>query len=111
MCACTRYYLYDSAQLCLNEVCAFACWRTIEREELELIKSYVPNYSCRSIGFRLLINISQEIQEIKWDPLFSLDLTNVEPDVYCVEVFMNLYTCGGNPKSLLTGDCSLYEPT
>ena len=57
----------------------------------------------------ITVNTSQEIQEIKWDPPFSLDLTNVDPDViYCVEVYKT--TCGGNPKSLVTSDCTLFEP-
>ena len=55
------------------------------------------------------VNISQEIQEIKWDPPFSLDLTNVDPDViYCVEVYKT--TCGDHPKSLVTSNCTLFEP-
>ena len=57
----------------------------------------------------ITVNTSQEIQEIKWDPPFSLDLTNIDPDViYCVEVYKS--TCGGNPKSLVTSDCTLFEP-
>lgn len=55
------------------------------------------------------VNTSQEIQEIKWDPPFSLDLTNVDPDViYCVEVYKT--TCGDHPKSLVTSNCTLFEP-
>ena len=55
------------------------------------------------------VNISQEILEIKWDPPFSLDLTNIDPDViYTVEVYKT--TCGGNPKSLVTSDSTLFDP-
>ena len=41
-----------------------------------------------------------------WDPPFSLDLTNVDPDiVYCVEVY-NI-TCGG--RELVFSDCNVTE--
>ena len=43
---------------------------------------------------------------ITWNPPFSLDLTNVEPDiVYCVDVY-NI-TCGG--RELLISDCNVTE--
>ena len=44
--------------------------------------------------------------EIVWAAPFSLNLTNVEPDiVYCVEVY-NI-TCGG--RELLISDCDVME--
>ena len=43
---------------------------------------------------------------LSWSPPFSLDLTNVEPDiVYCVDVY-NI-TCGG--RELLISDCDVTE--
>ena len=43
---------------------------------------------------------------ISWEPPFSLDLTNVEPDiVYCVDVY-NI-TCGG--RDLVSSDCSVTD--
>ena len=43
---------------------------------------------------------------LSWSPPFSLDLTNVEPDiVYCVYVY-NI-TCGG--RELLISDCNVIE--
>ena len=43
---------------------------------------------------------------ISWNPPFSLDLTNVEPDiVYCVGV--HNITCGG--RELLISDCDVTE--
>ena len=42
---------------------------------------------------------------LSWDPPFSLNLTNVEPDIaYCVEVY-NI-TCG---RSLVISDCDVLE--
>ena len=43
---------------------------------------------------------------LSWNEPFSLDLTNVEPDiVYCVDVY-NI-TCGG--RELLISDCDVTE--
>ena len=43
---------------------------------------------------------------LSWNPPFSLDLTNVEPNiVYCVDVY-NI-TCGG--RELLISDCNVTE--
>lgn len=76
---------------------------------MELIKSYAPTVGQLDAVSNISVNTSQEIQEFKWDPPFSLDLTNVDPDViYCVEVYET--TCGGNPKSLVTSDCAIFEP-
>ena len=42
-----------------------------------------------------------------WEPPFSLDLTNVSPDIiYCVDVY-NI-TCGS--FDLLVSDCDVAEP-
>ena len=44
---------------------------------------------------------------IIWEPPFSLDLTNFDPDIiYCVEVY-NI-TCGVH--DLVFGDCNVTEP-
>ena len=43
---------------------------------------------------------------ISWNAPFSLDLTNVEPDIaYCVDVY-NI-TCGG--RELVISDCDVME--
>ena len=43
---------------------------------------------------------------ISWNAPFSLDLTNVEPDIaYCVDVY-NI-TCGG--RELVVSDCDVME--
>ena len=49
--------------------------------------------------------LSRSQDTIKWDAPFSLNLTNVEPDIaYCVEVY-NI-TCG---RSLVISDCDVLE--
>ena len=51
-------------------------------------------------------NISRDFSTISWNPPFSLNLTNVEPDiVYCVDMY-NI-TCGG--RELLISDCDVTE--
>ena len=51
-------------------------------------------------------NLERNGTNISWGAPFSLDLTNVEPDiVYCVEVY-NI-TCGG--RELVFGDCDIME--
>ena len=57
----------------------------------------------------LLSNVTNLVRvnstTISWDPPFSLDLTDVDPDiVYCVEVY-NVTDCGTG--ELLTGDCNV----
>ena len=55
------------------------------------------------------VNLSQGLQ-LKWDPPFSLDLTNVDPDIlYCIDVYKT--TCGESPKHLIESDCTLSETT
>ena len=45
---------------------------------------------------------------ITWDPPFSLNLTDIDPDiVYCVEVY-NI-TCGR--RDLIISDCNVIEPS
>ena len=44
---------------------------------------------------------------VSWIPPFSLNLTNIDPDIiYCVEVY-NI-TCGG--RSDVVGDCNVTMP-
>ena len=51
-------------------------------------------------------NLKRRNNTIVWGAPFSLNLTNVEPDiVYCVEVY-NI-TCGG--RELLISDCDVME--
>ena len=53
-----------------------------------------------------MVNLERENTTILWEAPFSLNLTNVEPDiVYCVEVY-NI-TCGG--RELLISDCDVTE--
>ena len=50
-------------------------------------------------------NLVRSTNTLSWDPPFSLDLTNIDPDiVYCVEVY-NI-TCG---RSLLISECDVME--
>ena len=50
--------------------------------------------------------LRKEGSTLSWDPPFSLDLTNVDPDIaYCVEVY-NI-TCGG--RELVFSDCNVTE--
>ena len=50
--------------------------------------------------------LRKEDSTLVWDPPFSLNLTNVDPDiVYCVEVY-NI-TCGG--RELVISDCNVTE--
>ena len=50
-------------------------------------------------------NLTRNTATLSWVPPFSLDLTNVEPDiVYCVEVY-NI-TCG---RSHLINECDVME--
>ena len=51
-------------------------------------------------------DLKKQNSTLSWTPPFSLDLTNVEPDiVYCVEVY-NI-TCRG--RELLISDCDVTE--
>ena len=51
-------------------------------------------------------NVRRSSSTITWEPPFSLDLTDVDPDiVYCVEVY-NI-TCGVD--DLLVGGCNVTE--
>ena len=53
-----------------------------------------------------MVNLDRENTTIVWEAPFSLDLTNVEPNiVYCVELYNN--TCGG--RELLISDCDVME--
>ena len=53
-----------------------------------------------------MVNLERRNDVILWDAPFSLNLTNVEPDiVYCVDVY-NI-TCGG--RELLISDCDIME--
>ena len=53
----------------------------------------------------LRINVDRNASTLSWVAPFSLDLTNVDPDiVYCVEVY-NI-TCG---RSLLISECDVME--
>ena len=53
-------------------------------------------------------NLSRNGSIISWSPPFSLNLTNIEPDiVYCVEVY-NI-TC--RRRDLSISDCSVTEPS
>ena len=50
-------------------------------------------------------NVSRQSSTLSWDAPFSLDLTNIEPDiVYCVEVYD--ITCGW---SHLISECDVVE--
>ena len=50
--------------------------------------------------------LRKESYTLSWDPPYSLDLTNVDPDIaYCVEVY-NI-TCGG--RELVFSDCNVIE--
>ena len=50
--------------------------------------------------------LRKEGSTFSWDPPFSLNLTNVDPDIaYCVEVY-NI-TCGG--RELVFSDCNVTE--
>ena len=52
-----------------------------------------------------VINLVRDGSTLSWEAPFSLDLTNVDPDiVYCVEVY-NI-TCG---RSQLISDCDVME--
>ena len=52
-------------------------------------------------------NITRSTSIITWEAPFSLNLTNVDPNiVYCVEV-VNI-TCG--VEDLVVGDCNVTEP-
>ena len=54
----------------------------------------------------LAINISSNILTITWDAPFSLDLTDVEPDiVYCVQISNN--TC--RTRTTLFNNCNILE--
>ena len=47
---------------------------------------------------------------LEWERPFSLDLTNVDPDiVYCVDVYKA--ACGQSPKYRLKSDCLVTEST
>ena len=49
-------------------------------------------------------HLRKEGSTLSWDPPFSLDLTNVDPDIaYCVEVY-NI-TCGR--RELVFSDCNV----
>ena len=51
-------------------------------------------------------NLDRISSNITWDPPFSLNLTNAEPDiVYCIEVYD--ITC--QPKVFLFRDCNVTE--
>ena len=51
-------------------------------------------------------HLRKEGSTLVWDPPFSLDLTNVDPDiVYNVEVY--IITCGG--RELVFSDCNVTE--
>ena len=53
-----------------------------------------------------MVNVKRRNDTIVWGAPFSLNLTNVEPNiVYCVEVY-NI-TCGG--RELLISDCDVME--
>ena len=53
-------------------------------------------------------DLSRTSTTITWDPPFSLDLTDIDPDiVYCVEVY-NI-TCGR--RDLFISDCNVTEPS
>ena len=53
-------------------------------------------------------NLSRNGNTISWSPPFSLNLTNIEPDiVYCVEVY-NI-TCG--ERDFIISDCNVTEPS
>jgi hypothetical protein len=53
-------------------------------------------------------NLSRNGSTISWSPPFSLDLTDIEPDIiYCVEVY-NI-TCG--ERDLIINDCNVTEPS
>ena len=53
-------------------------------------------------------NLIRNASTLSWDAPFSLDLTNVDPDiVYCVEVY-NI-TCGR--RDLIISDCNVTEPS
>ena len=55
-----------------------------------------------------MTNIHKNASILSWSPPFSLDLTNIEPDiVYCVEVY-NI-TCG--ERDLIISDCDVTEPS
>ena len=50
--------------------------------------------------------LRKEGYTLNWDPPYSLDLTNVDPDIaYCVEVY-NI-TCG--ERELVFSDCNVTE--
>ena len=53
-----------------------------------------------------MVNLERKNTTISWEAPFSLNLTNVEPNIaYCVEVY-NI-TCGG--RELLISDCDVME--
>ena len=55
-----------------------------------------------------VINLERNGSTIFWEAPFSLDLTNIDPDiVYCVEVY-NI-TCGR--RDLIISDCNVTEPS
>ena len=50
--------------------------------------------------------LRKEGSTLSWDPPFSLNLTNVDPDItYCLDVY-NI-TCGG--RELVISDCNVTE--
>ena len=53
-------------------------------------------------------NLEWNSTTITWEPPFSLDLTDIDPDiVYCVEVY-NI-TC--DESEFLMGECNLIDPS
>ena len=62
---------------------------------------------CTTVGpLQSVNNLVRRNESIVWEAPFSLNLTNVEPDIaYCVDVY-NI-TCGG--RELLISDCDVTE--
>ena len=80
-----------------------------------IVKSLIPTiflYLCNTgllgtVHSLKLLSVHLRISTLTWDPPFSLDLTNVHPDViYCVDIY-NI-TCG--VAQHLVSDCNVSEP-
>ena len=72
-------------------------------DSLTYVNVLLSYYSGPLDGIKSLTKVNITIS---WEPPFSLDLTNVDPDiVYCVDVY-NI-TCGG--RDLVSSDCSVTD--
>ena len=104
-CDCHTMYMH-MVETCVN--LNFA----VERHTTKSLYNFMPIFPAVILSFldaagplQSVSNITRNVNMIAWEAPFSLNLTNVDPDiVYCVEVY-NI-TCG---RSLLISECDVME--